>query len=73
MIAGPSEILIVSDANTPAGWLAADMLSQAEHDRLATAILITDSAELAAGVQQELERQLAALPRAEIALSLIHI
>ena len=67
MIAGPSEILIVSDANTPAGWLAADMLSQAEHDRLATAILITDSAELAAGVQQELERQLAALPREEIA------
>ena len=67
MIAGPSEILIVSDGKTSAKWLAADMLSQAEHDRLATAILITDSAELAVGVQQELERQLAALPREEIA------
>lgn len=67
MIAGPSEILIVSDANTPAKWLAADMLSQAEHDRLATAILITDSADLALRVSEELEAQLSALPREEIA------
>ena len=63
MIAGPSEILIVSDGKTSAKWLAADMLSQAEHDKLATAILITDSMEQALAVQSELERQLAALPR----------
>lgn len=67
MIAGPSEILIVSDGKTNAKWLAADMLSQAEHDKLATAILITDSMEQALAVQSELERQLAALPREEIA------
>ena len=67
MIAGPSEILIVSDGKTSAKWLAADMLSQAEHDKLATAILITDSMEQALAVQSELERQLAALPREEIA------
>lgn len=67
MIAGPSEILIVSDGKTNAKWLAADMLSQAEHDKLATAILITDSAALAAEVAEEIERQLAALPREEIA------
>lgn len=71
MIAGPSEILIVSDGRTPAAWLAADMLSQAEHDRLATAILITDSMALAQEVQSELERQLAVLPREEIARSSI--
>ena len=67
MIAGPSEILIVSDGKTNAKWLAADMLSQAEHDKLATAILITDSMEQALAVRSELERQLAALPREEIA------
>lgn len=67
MIAGPSEILIVSDGKTSAKWLAADMLSQAEHDKLATAILITDSAALAGEVAEEIERQLAALPREEIA------
>lgn len=67
MIAGPSEILIVSDGKTNAKWLAADMLSQAEHDKLATAILITDSAALAGEVAEEIERQLAALPREEIA------
>ena len=67
MIAGPSEILIVSDGKTSAKWLAADMLSQAEHDKLATAILITDSMEQALAVRSELERQLAALPREEIA------
>ena len=67
MIAGPSEILIVSDGKTSAKWLAADMLSQAEHDKLATAILITDSMEQALAVRSELERQLATLPREEIA------
>ena len=67
MIAGPSEILIVSDGKSDPAWMAADLLSQAEHDRLATAILITDSMELAVAVQAEVERQLAALPREEIA------
>ena len=67
MIAGPSEILIVTDGKTSAKWLAADMLSQAEHDKLATAILITDSMEQALAVRSELERQLATLPREEIA------
>ena len=67
MIAGPSEILIVSDGKSDPKWMAADLLSQAEHDRLATAILITDSMELARAVQAEVERQLAVLPREEIA------
>ncbi len=67
MIAGPSEILIVSDGRSDPAWIAADLLSQAEHDRLATAILITDSMDLAKAVQAEVERQLAALPREEIA------
>ena len=67
MIAGPSEILIVADRTADPVWLAADMLSQAEHDRLATAILITDSAALAEKTAAELEAQLAVLPRREIA------
>ena len=71
MIAGPSEILIVSDGKSDPVWMAADLLSQAEHDRLATAILITDSMELAAAVQGEVERQLAVLPREEIARAAI--
>lgn len=71
MIAGPSEILIVSDGSSDPAWLAADLLSQAEHDRLATAILITDSMPLAKAVQVELERQLASLPREEIARAAI--
>ena len=71
MIAGPSEILIVSDGSSDPAWLAADLLSQAEHDRLATAILITDSMPLAKAVQAELERQLASLPREEIARAAI--
>ncbi len=71
MIAGPSEILVVSDGKCDPRWLAADLLSQAEHDRLATAILITDSMELAEAVQAEVERQLAVLPREEIARAAI--
>ena len=72
MIAGPSEILIVADAASNAGRLAADMLSQAEHDKLACAVLICDSMELAKKVQSELERQLADLPRQEIAAASIN-
>lgn len=67
MIAGPSEVLIVADGGSDARHIAADMLAQAEHDRMATAVLVTDSMRLAQAVQQELESQLACLPRAEIA------
>ena len=67
MIAGPSEILIVADKNSNVRHLAADLLSQAEHDRLASAVLITDSRELAEKVQAEIEAQLPLLPRADIA------
>lgn len=67
MIAGPSEILVVADgANDPA-WIAADLLSQAEHDRLAQSILITDDARLAHAVMMAVEGQLKTLPRADIA------
>ena len=67
MIAGPSEILIISDANSDARILAADLLSQAEHDKLASAVLITVSKKLAEQVQAELERQIPLLLRCEIA------
>lgn len=67
MIAGPSEILIVADKKTNPAHAAADLLSQAEHDRMASAVLVTDSEELALAVQKELERQLPLLSRAEIA------
>ena len=67
MIAGPSEILVVSDAGSSPVHLAADLLSQAEHDKNASAVLVTDSAALATAVQAELEKQLATLPREEIA------
>lgn len=67
MIAGPSEILIVADKNANPVWLAADMLSQAEHDRLASAVLVCDDRELAEKTAAELERQLKLLPRQEIA------
>ncbi|MDU4961572.1 MAG: histidinol dehydrogenase [Sporomusaceae bacterium] len=67
MLAGPSEILIIADAGADARYVAADMLSQAEHDELAAAVLLTDSAELAARVQDELTRRLADLPKREIA------
>ena len=67
MIAGPSEILIVADGASDPKHLAADLLSQAEHDRLASAVLVTDSADLALAVQAELERQIPLLERADIA------
>ena len=67
MIAGPSEILIVSDGKTDPRHVAADLLSQAEHDKLASAVLVTDSMELARAVQAELEIQIPKLERAEIA------
>ena len=67
MIAGPSEILIVADGATDPRYAAADLLSQAEHDRLASAVLVTDSLSLAEAVQQELERQIPLLERREIA------
>lgn len=67
MIAGPSEIMIVADGNNNPRHLAADMLSQAEHDKLATAVLITDSITLAKEVSAEIEKQLPELLRFEIA------
>ena len=67
MIAGPSEILILADGSCDARFVAADLLSQAEHDKNASAVLVTPSAALASAVQAELERQLTLLPRAEIA------
>ena len=67
MIAGPSEILVVADATCNPKFVAADLLSQAEHDRMASAVLVTDTYELAEAVSAELERQIPLLPRAEIA------
>ena len=67
MIAGPSEILVVADDTADPRHVAADLLSQAEHDRMASAVLVTDSAPFAAAVSDELERQIPELPRAEIA------
>lgn len=67
MLAGPSEILIVADKTANPTYVAADMLSQAEHDILASSIVITDSAELARQIKTELTMQLAKLPRREIA------
>nr|MBO4517480.1 histidinol dehydrogenase [Clostridia bacterium] len=67
MIAGPSEILIVADGKSNPKFVAADLLSQAEHDKMASAVLITDSEELALKVSAELERQIELLPRKSIA------
>jgi histidinol dehydrogenase len=67
MIAGPSEILVLADATCNPTYVAADLLSQAEHDKNATAVLVTDSVELANATAEELERQLALLSREEIA------
>jgi len=67
MIAGPSEILVVADGATNPRYAAADLLSQAEHDKMASAVLVTDSVELAEAVAQELEKQIPQLERAEIA------
>ena len=67
MIAGPSEILIVADGTCNPKYIAADLLSQAEHDKMASAVLVTDSRELAEKVSLEIERQLPLLNRKEIA------
>lgn len=67
MIAGPSEILIVADGSCNPKFVAADMLSQAEHDKNATAVLVTDDGDFAKKVSEQLELQIPALPRAEIA------
>lgn len=67
MIAGPSEILVLADGKTNPKWAAADLLSQAEHDPLSSAVLVTDSRELAERVQAEVEAQLETLPRRDIA------
>ncbi len=67
MIAGPSEILIVADGKSNPRHIAADLLSQAEHDKMASAVLVTDSMDLAINVQKELEVQIPQLSRCEIA------
>ncbi len=67
MIAGPSEILVIADSKSDPRFVAADLLSQAEHDKMASAVLVTDSLELANKVSEEIERQLKELPREEIA------
>ncbi len=67
MIAGPSEVLVVADGRSDPVFVAADLLSQAEHDELATAVLVTDSRKLAEAVRDEIERQMSLLPREAIA------
>src|SRR5213079_181106 len=67
MIAGPSEVLVIADDTGNAGWIAADLLAQAEHDVNAQSILITDSTALADDVERAVQSQLATLPRAQIA------
>jgi histidinol dehydrogenase len=67
MIAGPSEVLVIADRSGNAGWIAADLLAQAEHDVNAQSILITDSARLADEVERAVQSQLSTLPRADIA------
>ncbi len=66
MVAGPSEVLVIADKSADPRYVAADLLSQAEHDPLAAAILVTDSADLAAAVDAELAKQTALLPRREV-------
>ncbi len=72
MVAGPSEIVIVSDKNTPPSFIAADLISQAEHDEMALAILITNSEAFGREVKKEVERQLSSLKRREIASASLH-
>jgi len=67
MIAGPSEVLIIADKDANAGWIAADLLAQAEHDPAAQAILVTDDQDLAAAVEQAVDNQLTTLPRGSVA------
>ncbi|MBC2674649.1 histidinol dehydrogenase [Listeria booriae] len=71
MIAGPSEIVVVADATANPRFVAADLLSQAEHDKLARAILITTSEQFGTSVADEVEKQLRTLPRVEIATASI--
>lgn len=73
MIAGPSEILIVADGKSNPAYIAADLLSQAEHDKMASAVLVTDSAKLARNVSTELEKQIPLLERREIARESIDV
>ena len=73
MIAGPSEILIIADGKSDPAVVAADMLSQAEHDKNASAVLVTESKDLASKVSEEIERQLSILPREQIARASIEI
>ena len=63
MIAGPSEVLVIADKTSNPAWVAADLLSQAEHDKMASAVLVTDSQALAEAVAQKVEEQLRALQR----------
>jgi histidinol dehydrogenase len=72
MIAGPSEVLVVADAKCDPQWIAADLLAQAEHDRAAQSILITDSAEFADMVKAAVEAQLHKLPRGDVAAASWH-
>ena len=67
MIAGPSEILVIADGKSNPAFVAADLLSQAEHDKMASAVLVTESIDLANAVSEEIEKQLKELPREEIA------
>ena len=67
MIAGPSEILVIADGKSNPKHVAADLLSQAEHDKMASAVLVTESMDLAIKVSEEIEKQLQNLPRKEIA------
>ena len=67
MIAGPSEVLVIADGKSNPAFVAADLLSQAEHDKMASAVLVTESRQLAQAVAQELERQIPLLERQEIA------
>ncbi|TFG74791.1 MAG: histidinol dehydrogenase, partial [Thermodesulfobacteriales bacterium] len=67
MIAGPSEVLIISDASTPASWVAADLLAQAEHDEMAVPLVVTDNAQFGKDVAKEVSRQLSLLKRKSIA------
>ena len=67
MVAGPSEVMVIADASADPAWVAADLLAQAEHDPMARAVLLTTSRALIDGVAAAIERQLAALPRREIA------
>ena len=73
LIAGPSEILVVADEGSNARIVAADMLSQAEHDKMATAVLITDSETVAKAVAREIDKQLEVLPRREIAEESVNV